>query len=174
MLKNPRQEAFAAGIVAGKSATKSYTDAGYAETGAAQSAVRLLRNPSVSARIAELRAEIGSKLEKNTIRDLSQRLSAYQDRWDRMRRVIDERAATYELVKVPGGGTGLLVKTLRAVGSTFVEEYAVDTGLLREMRELELQAAKELGQFEEKHQVNGSLVDRLNAARKRLRESDED
>jgi hypothetical protein len=33
-----------------------------------------------------------------------------QNRWDRMRRVIDERAASPAFADVPGGTTGLLVR----------------------------------------------------------------
>jgi hypothetical protein len=63
---------------------------------------------------------------------------------------------------VPGGRTGLLVRTIKSIGSgekaTTVEEFAVDTGLLREIRELELQVSKELGQFVEKHDVTGTIL----------------
>lgn len=58
---------------------------------------------------------------------------------------------------VPGGNTGLLVRTTKGIGSgdTFqiVDEYAVDTGLLRELREHEKQAAQELGQWIDKSEV---------------------
>jgi hypothetical protein len=77
---------------------------------------------------------------------------------------------------VPGGHTGLLVRTVKSVrdgsDTTIVEEFAVDTGLLREMRELELQVSKELGQFIEKHEHGGTVIDRLNAARERMRSGD--
>jgi hypothetical protein len=42
------------------------------------------------------------------------------------------------------------VRTYKAVGGATVEEYAVDTGLLREMRAHEEQAARELGQWVER------------------------
>ena len=38
------------------------------------------------------------------------RVQALQNRWDRMRRVIDERATSPAFANVPGGTTGLLVK----------------------------------------------------------------
>src|SRR5215475_5718486 len=48
-------EEFAQGIVAGKSATKAYIDAGFSKHGAAQAAYKLSKHPSVAARINELR-----------------------------------------------------------------------------------------------------------------------
>lgn len=173
MLKNPRRELFARLVAGGKSATRAYIEAGFAENGAAQSACRLLENPEVAARVRELQAEIGAKLEKAAIRDIDARIREYQSRWDRMRQVIDERADAQENQGVAGGRTGLLVRTLKSIRqgeeSTVVEEFAVDTGLLREIRELELQVARELGQFIEKHEHGGTIIDRLNAARERMR-----
>jgi hypothetical protein len=135
-----------------------------------------MARPDVEQRIREIRAEIGAKLEKRAIRDLNERLNEYQARWDKMRTVIEERSGAPEMQEVAGGKTGLLVRTLKSIGSgekaSTVEEFAVDTGLLRELRELELQVSKELGQFIEKHEVGGNIIDRLNAARERLRESE--
>ena len=85
------------------------------------------------------------------------RVDALQDRWRKMKRVIEARtvmATDDEGRVIPGGDTGLLVKQYRGIGHgesfTMVEEYAVDTGLLREMRELEKQAAQEVGQWIDK------------------------
>lgn len=82
------------------------------------------------------------------------RVDALQDRWKRMRRVIDARAADETMHVVPGGETGLLTRQYRGIGHgesfTMVEEFSVDTGLLREMRELEKQAAQEVGQWVDK------------------------
>jgi hypothetical protein len=162
MLKNPRHELFARLVAAGKPATRAYVEAGFAESGADQSACRLLKKPGVEKRVRELQAEIGAKLDKRTIRDLNERLNEYQTRWDKMRTVTQERAEAPEMQDVPGGRTGLLVRTIKSIGSgekaTTVEEFAVDTGLLREIRELELQVSKELGQFVEKHDVTGTIL----------------
>lgn len=175
MLANPRHELFARLVAAGKPAMRAYVEVGYAETGAAQSSSRLMAKPYMEKRIQEIRAEIGAKLEKATIRDLNERIRQYQERWEKMLRVIAERAEAQENQEIAGGRTGLLVRTLKSIGSgekaSTVEEFAVDTGLLRELRELELQVSKELGQFVEKHEVGGTIIERLNAARERLRES---
>ena len=73
-----------------------------------------------------------------------------------MTEVIRQRAVN--LKDVPGGGnTGLLVRQVKGIGKgedfQVVEEYAVDTGLLRELREHEKQAAIELGEWTEKQDV---------------------
>lgn len=97
------------------------------------------------------------------------RFRQYQDRWLRMQAVIDDRAASsaphvnkgewvdegdgkghwqpYEEETVAGWSTGLLVHTVKTSKDGAYDEYAVDTGLLGEMRQLEMQAAKELGQL---------------------------
>lgn len=76
--------------------------------------------------------------------------------------VVEERAAAMADEDAPGAGSGLLVKSLRQVGSganaQLVEEFAVDTGLLREIRAIEEQAAKELGQWEEKQAITGDVM----------------
>jgi len=73
---------------------------------------------------------------------------------------LPQRAAAVEFAEVPGGTTGLLVHTYKAIGTgEFVEkvdEYAVDTGLLAELRAHEKQAAQELGQWVEKGEIRGS------------------
>jgi hypothetical protein len=77
-----------------------------------------------------------------------QRVRALNDRWQRMKQLIEERAK--DMADVPGGSSGLLVRQVKGVGEgdrfREVEYYTTDHGLLREMRQLEEQAARELGQ----------------------------
>jgi hypothetical protein len=88
---------------------------------------------------------------------LERRIDRLNRRWDGMHKVIRERAASPEMQAVPGGTTGLLVRTVKGIGSgdafQVVDEYAVDTGLLRELREHEKQAAQELGQWVDRSEV---------------------
>lgn len=164
-------------VAGGKSATQAYIEAGFSKTGAEQSACRLLKNPEVAERVRDIQAEIGAKLTKAAIRDIDERIREYQSRWDKMRQVIEERAGAPENQTIAGGRTGLLVRTVKSIrdgeASTVVEEFAVDTALLRELRELELLVSKELGQFIERHEHGGGIVERLNAARERLRSLDD-
>ena len=51
-----KQEVFVAEYAVDQNATRAYISAGYSQTGAAQSASRLLRNAKVSARVDDLTA----------------------------------------------------------------------------------------------------------------------
>ena len=95
--------------------------------------------------------------------------------------MIEARAEEHK--DVPGGSTGLLVRQVKLVKiysvpgqdleddepdaadvlcsaklNQVVYEYAVDTGLLKELREHERQAAQELGQWTEKHESSNELL----------------
>lgn len=66
--------------------------------------------------------------------------------------VMEQRAEDPDMQNVPGGKTGLMVKTFKVSGDTVMAEYAVDAGLIRELRGIQEQVAKELGQVVEKHE----------------------
>jgi len=110
------------------------------------------------ARVAEHVEAARKALKAKGIAEKLNRLTAYNDRWQRMQQVIKQRAKVYADVKA-GGETGLLVKQIKGIGKgedfQVVEEYAVDTGLLKEMREHEKQAAQELGQWTERREITG-------------------
>ncbi|MDE2102873.1 MAG: helix-turn-helix domain-containing protein [Patescibacteria group bacterium] len=112
----------------------------------------------VEEHVAAWRAEVFAR----GIADRARRVDALNERWDQMKQVIGERGADPEMAAVPGGTTGLLVKTLKIIGvgkdAQAVEEYTVDTGLLKELREHEKQAAQELGQWTEKREHSGELL----------------
>jgi hypothetical protein len=71
--------------------------------------------------------------------------------------VIAARAADPALQDVPGGKTGLIVRDVRGIGKganfQLVAVYAVDVGLLAEMRQIEKQAAQEVGQWVDRNNV---------------------
>lgn len=106
------------------------------------------------ARLVAIAEQERAAIVARGIADRQNRVDALNDRWERMRRVVDERAADPEMQSVAGGRTGLLVHKLRVVGTgrnaLQVDEYEVDTSLLAEMRATEKQAAQELGQWVEK------------------------
>lgn len=132
-------------------------------------------------RVAELREDFRKAVRERGIAILENRVDALNDRWKGLRQTIAERAEDLA-GEVPGGSTGLLVrkplfvKVLehKAVKATsiadledadfiptrqaeLVYEYAVDTGLLTEMRNLEKQAAQELGQWTERSEVHANF-----------------
>ncbi len=111
-------------------------------------------------RVKEIAAELGDVALRKAIGRRSRRVDALNDRWRRLRQVIEERAAAAEMQGVPGGTTGLMTRIEKAIGSgdnaRFVEEFEIDAALLRELREHEKQAAQELGQWVEKGEVAGT------------------
>lgn len=128
--------------------------------------------PEFAARVEEHRAALRAAIVAKGIADKQNRVDALDDRWHRMQRVIEARAEAHQ--KAPGGETGLLVRQVKFVrvhhpdgddddGPRYheVEEYAVDTGLLRELRAHEEQAAKELGQWVDKQETTGEHVVRI-------------
>lgn len=110
-------------------------------------------------RIQALQDAMAAAVVSEGIALRTKRVAALNDRWNRMQRVIDERADSPEMADVAGGKTGLMVHTYKMIGggrdATTVDEYAVDVGLLKELRAHEEQAAKELGQWTEKQEVIG-------------------
>jgi hypothetical protein len=139
---------------------------------------RWKKEPLFEGRVKEIISRAVERLTEKGIADKSNRIAALVDRQKRMVSVIEARAG--EHADVPGGQSGLLVKETRFVkvlevksddGDWPSEEdevviptkrvqpvdyYAVDTGLLREMRETEKQAAQEIGDWTEKFEVSGN------------------
>lgn len=116
--------------------------------------------PDFASRVAEHRALWREELKRKGIAAKQNRLDALNDRWERLKRVIEERGADPGMQGVAGGATGLLVRQVKGIGKgedfERVEEYAVDTGLLKEMRDHERQAAQELGEWTEKRDVTSN------------------
>lgn len=80
------------------------------------------------------------------------RIDEYDRRWLEMKALMKARAEWDVLSDVPGGGTGLLCRDFKGV----MPVYKVDAALLREMRELEKQAAIEVGDWTEKQELTGA------------------
>ena len=170
-LSNPKWEQFAKGIgLNGLSATESYVKAGYSKSGAAVSAHKLLKNAKVKARVKELAEHVAEHVAEKiiavSIASRNDRLAAADRRWKLMEQLMAARAAEMaEIAKTDpkkiaaGASTGLLVKRIKAVGSganfKLGYEYEFDAALFREMRELEKQAAQDVGDWTEKRQVTG-------------------
>lgn len=119
---------------------------------------RWKRRSEFRARIAALQARINDAVLSTAIASRQARVDALNDRWGRLKQVIEERAADPDMEGVPGGRTGLIVRTYKQVGAgpdaTLLPEYSVDTPTLKELRATEQQAAQELGQWTEKRDVN--------------------
>jgi len=115
------------------------------------------RHPVFAARVEVILAEYREKIVAEGIANKQNRVDALNDRWYKMGRVIAERATDSAIQDVPGGKTGLVIRQLKQIGAgreaQVVEEYAVDTALLKELRAHEQQAATEVGQWTEKQDV---------------------
>jgi hypothetical protein len=136
-------------------------------------------------RIAEHAAHINAAMLRLAIAKRHKRVQVLDDLHTKLLTITEERAGEYARLaeeqaseseaqqvfrqmfggrgEIPAGaGTGLIVRQLKQIGAgktaQVVEEFAVDTGLIRELRALHEQAAKELGQWEETTNVKGELL----------------
>lgn len=120
---------------------------------------RWKHHPAFTARVDDHVEAFKKTVRRRGIGMLERRVAALDDRWRKMQRVIEERAADAAMQDVPGGETGLIVRQLKGIGKgddfQVVEMFAVDNGLLAEMRNHEKQAAQELGQWTERTQLFG-------------------
>ena len=169
-LSNPKQEKFAQLAAQGLTQAEAARRAGYGARGAANMGSRLARSLVVRNRIDELKNAQGVLMQSvSGIRNPQSRVTALEDRWNRLRTIITERGADPDMQSVPGGKTGLLVVTFKQLGggenAQIVREYRVDTELLKEIRATEQQAAEELGQWTTRKEtynqsLNVSLTDK--------------
>lgn len=120
--------------------------------------------PLFTARVQVLTAELADRARHHGIARRERRLAVLQETHNKLLQVIEERAADPGLADVPGGKTGLVLRKPVVFGAKVVGfEYAVDTGTIRELRAVQDQAAKELGQIVERseHRVIRTLDDIL-------------
>lgn len=133
--------------------------------------------PQFRVELDRLRAELLDEARAFGIASQRARLEQQQGRWERMQEVIRQRASsepprvggvggemvwnpatqTMDFVEypkgkmpaIPGWDTGLLVHDVKTNKDSAYDVYEVDSGLLGEIRALEAQVAKELGQSAE-------------------------
>lgn len=117
---------------------------------------RWKQHPVFQSRIQEHLAAWKAKVLQKGIAARERRIDALNHRHKLMLQVIAERAVSPDLQEVAGGKTGLIVKQVKPSGGNYFEEFAVDTGLLRELRAHEQQTAQELGQWAEKRELTGA------------------
>lgn len=121
---------------------------------------RWKRRAEFKAKVEEHRAYWREQIKAEGLANRQNRIAALNDRWARMKRIIEAREQCTP-VEV-GGDSGLLVHQVKMIGkgddAEIIDEYAVDTGLLKEMREHEKQAAQELGQWTEKSEIKGDVI----------------
>ena len=118
--------------------------------------------PEFRIRVYEHRERERRELEKRGLRERANRLQAKQRRWTKLEQIVEERGADPEMQTVPGGKTGFIVRQIKQLGAgpsaQIVEEYAVDTGLLRAFDKLEQDTAIEIGEWNDKGSEAGSPI----------------
>jgi hypothetical protein len=123
---------------------------------------RWRQHPDFAARVRAITERAAEELERHAIARKGRRMRTYDERWRELQRVIAERAADPAMQAVPGGTTGLLVRRVKAIGAgenaREVVEYELDAALLKELRELEKQAATEAGEWSNKHEVRAAAA----------------
>lgn len=135
--------------------------------------------PDFAAQVKAFRDDYVKRVRTEGIASLENRIRLYNQMENKLRRVIHERAKDPTMSAIPGGKTGVLVRRLKSIGSgenqTMVEEYEVDTATLKELREMAMQASKELGQINRaaENETDGEdLTIRIRPVKKRASDND--
>lgn len=113
--------------------------------------------PAFQAAAADHRQRIAASISRHWIAKRVKRVQRLQDLAEKAIAVIEQRAADPRMAEAPGGNTGLMTHTVKVVGygetSEAVDVFTVDTALMAEIRNTMKQAAQEVGQWSEKHEV---------------------
>jgi len=168
-------ELFAQGLAKGLSNNQAALNAGLSAKSAGSTGSHYAREHDIVARVSELKATIEqaqSKVEAmvfeqalagvaepervaavaafvaQAVRDRQYRLTVVQDIIDRIRQVVDQRAAGGSGVE-----TGLLAQRQRRVGKETVIEYVYDSALVSGLLEALKFGAIEVGDWEDKHRI---------------------
>jgi Terminase small subunit len=162
-LANPQHEAFARYVAEGRSKRVAAILAGYGKKYASSQGTRLSKVVKISKRIAYLQGQvventvqIACKIFEFDLVSKRKRIEMYADMHERLWRIVKERAADPAMAKVPGGQSGFMLRTLRALGSgahmKIIPEYVPDTALATKILAVAQQAAEELGQWKNDQQ----------------------
>lgn len=122
---------------------------------------RWRQHPEFQERVQEHEVALQAAMLRHAVAKRHKRLAVLDKLHTKALAVIEARGE--EMAdEAPGAETGLLVKSYKVVGqgptAQLMTEYAVDTPLMREIRAIEEQAAKELGQWEEKQAITGEVM----------------
>jgi len=116
-------------------------------------------HPDFIALVSEYSDTLTAQAMEHGIARRAVRLGVLQEAHNHLLQVIEDRAAAPEMQGVPGGKTGLLIRTEKVIGfgesARTIEEFTFDRAVLQELRAIQEQAAKELGQFVEKRELTG-------------------
>jgi hypothetical protein len=107
------------------------------------------QHPDFKARIAEHIAELEASVLRYAIAKKRNRVGRQNADWERLERIRELRADNPALGGVEGDETGLMIRQFKVIGTGHnaqtIEEYVVDTALVKARSDLEKQAAGEVG-----------------------------
>ena len=111
--------------------------------------------PDFANHVGRLRTEMAAALKAEGIRRRENRLASYQDTFDRLMKIVEERAEdggrNGAYYRVPGYSSGLMVADVKFGGDgDRVYVYKVDTGLVSALLNVQKQIAQDSGQWSEK------------------------
>jgi len=132
---------------------------------------RIMQRPEIKARLAELQALVCKKIIKKEVRLRESRLKVYEELASRWQAVIEARSQ--DLVGIPGGESGLLVRDYKGKDAD-VPVYKVDAPSIQVGLNLYRQIAVEVGDWEEKQKVSGDVTIADTMRQKRFKRNKED
>lgn len=175
-LWNAEREALALALAKGETIEAAIRAVGVSKA----TAWRWRNYPEFQERVAAEAEAIRAAIRAEGITNKQNRLDALNERHRKMTEVIVARAKAnqwrerveqvdedddfdFQGYTAAGAETGLMAHTVTYLKDGRREEWAVDVGLLKEMRETEKQAAQEMGQWTEKREdtVNTTAAVRI-------------
>lgn len=133
------------------------------ETGVSASRIKkmLILDGEFCKRVAHYREEWMKQLKNKGIANRDMRINILDEMHDKLVQIYRDRAKHYKNRKHPGVNTGMMVRTIKAVGhgpkAKFIRGWEVDKDLTREIRDTQEQMAKERGERVAKTE-NSSMV----------------
>lgn len=113
-------------------------------------------------RVEKYRQDWITKLKNKGSANRDIRINVLDEMHDKLVQIYRDRAKFYKNKKHPGVNTGMMIRTIKAVGhgpkAKFVRGWELDKDLTKEIREIELQMAKELGQWSEKTENTNTVL----------------
>jgi hypothetical protein len=103
------------------------------------------------ARFTEFQAEAEAEAISQGLARKADRIRQLEKLFDGMVQVIAERGQSESMIGVAGGRTGLLVRDFKQ----HEEVFKFDAALVREMRSILDDIAKEMGQRQNRHEISG-------------------
>ncbi len=119
---------------------------------------RWRKDPKFANRVEQISREFSEASKRLAIRRKDYRISVLNRLQTKLENLIEQRAEDMANSNIPGGDQGLVVRQYKVSGENQVTEYVFDRAVLQELRAVQEQAAKELGQLVEKHEHKISSV----------------